>query len=131
MTDELLDQMAAFDRVVRDRDVDLAAAVLDPDYALVLVAPVPAVVPRATWLATLPDYLVHEYAVEEQTVDVDPAAGCASVLSRVRMRATVLGADRSGVFVLTDVWLRRPDGWRVWRRHSTPATAGAMPVPPE
>jgi hypothetical protein len=128
MTDELLDQIAAFDRVVHDRDVDLAATVLDPDYALMLVVPVPAVMPRLAWLATLPDYVVHEYVVDEQTVDVDPVTGSAAVLSRVRMRATVLGADRSGDFVLTDVWLRRPEGWRVWRRHSTPVTAGAMPT---
>jgi hypothetical protein len=29
--------------------------------------------------------------------------------------------------VLDDVWRRRADGWRVWRRHSTPLAAGRMP----
>ena len=48
-------------------------------------------------------------------------------LPGVRMTATVLGADRSGVFAISDVWRLRPVGWRVWRRHSTPATAGSRP----
>jgi len=43
------------------------------------------------------------------------------------MDAAVFGADRSGLFAVTDTWLRDDDGWRVWRRHSTPMTAGAMP----
>jgi ketosteroid isomerase-like protein len=90
-----------------------------------LVQPMPAAVPREAWLGLLPDYVVHEYLVEEQTVDVD--GDTAAVLSRVRMRADVLGEDRSGTFVLTDVWRRRSGGWRVWRRHSTPATAGRLP----
>jgi hypothetical protein len=29
--------------------------------------------------------------------------------------------------VITDVWRRGQDGWRLWRRFSTPMTAGAMP----
>jgi len=68
---------------------------------------------------------VHDYAVEERTVDVDDDT--AAVLQRVRMVATVLGQDRSGSFVISDVWRRTPAGWRVWRRHSTPASAGQMP----
>ena len=125
MTTELLSQVANFQRVVLDRDRALAESVLDNGYMLMLVQPMPAAVPREAWLGLLPDYVVHEYLVEEQTVDVD--GDTAAVLSRVRMRADVLGEDRSGTFVLTDVWRRRPDGWRVWRRHSTPATAGRLP----
>jgi ketosteroid isomerase-like protein len=127
MTTELLTQMENFQRVVRDRDHALAESVLDDDYMLMLVQPVPAAVPRAAWLGMLPDYVVHEYVVEEQTVDVD--GDTAAVLSRVRMRADVLGEDRSGLFAITDVWRQRPGGWRVWRRHSTPATAGRLPHP--
>lgn len=125
MTTELLSQIENFQRIVLDRDQALAGSVLDDDYMLMLVQPVPAAVPRSTWLRMLPDYVVHEYRVEEQTVDVD--GDTAVVLSRVQMRAEVLGQDRSGTFVLTDVWRHRPDGWRVWRRHSTPATAGRLP----
>jgi hypothetical protein len=46
------------------------------------------------------------------------------------MTATVLGVDRSGLFTISDTWLRTPDGWRVWIRHSTPQTAGDLPRDP-
>jgi hypothetical protein len=43
------------------------------------------------------------------------------------MHATVLGEDRSGTLVISDVWRRTAEGWRVWKRHSTPFEAGRMP----
>lgn len=103
----------------------MADEVLDQDFALVLVHPQPAVMSRARWLAVLPDYLVHEYEVQEQVVDSD--GDVAAVAQRVRMEATALGEDRSGLFVISDIWRRHPDGWRIWRRHSTPLDAGALP----
>jgi hypothetical protein len=123
--EQLTDRMAAFDRCVLNSDVSLAKEVLDEDYSLVLVQPGPASMPRARWLEVLPSYVVHDYEIEEQSVDV--IDDLAAVLQRVRMSATVLGEDRSGVFVISDVWRRRGGRWRVWRRHSTPLTAGDMP----
>jgi hypothetical protein len=107
------------------RDVAAAASVLDEDYALLLVQPARAAMPRDRWLETLPDYVVHDYAVEDEIVDLDD--DIAVVLHRDRMGATVLGVDRSGTFVITDVWRRRGNDWRIWRRHSTPLTAGELP----
>lgn len=49
----------------------------------------------------LADYVVHDYTLQERQVDVDEDVAC--VLQRVDMRATVLGEDRSGTFVITDV----------------------------
>jgi ketosteroid isomerase-like protein len=63
--------------------------------------------------------------VEASTIDED--GDLAVVLHRDRMEATVLGQPRNGTFVITDVWRRRADGWRLWRRHSTPLSAGPMP----
>lgn len=126
MTDPALTtQMANFEQVVLHRDTGLALTVLHSEYALVLVVPVPAVMPRDRWLEVLPDYHVAAYHVEEQELDV--ARDCAALLQRLTMTATVLGEDRSGTFVTSDVWLRGPDGWRIWRRHSTPLAAGPMP----
>ena len=124
--DELLRRMADFDRCVQDRDAQLAEQVLHPDYALVLVHPAPAQVSREQWLAMLPDYVVHDWQVQEQKVHVRD--GCAAVLQRVLMDATVLRADRSGVFVLSDIWLRGDGGWQIWRRHSSPLSAGVLPT---
>ena len=81
--------------------------------------------PRAHWLAMLPDYVVHSWEVREQRVDIEGDVGL--VCSLVDMRATVMGEDRSGLFVLTDTWLARDGEWRVWRRHSAPLSAGQMP----
>ena len=125
MDQELAHVIEAFQQCIETRDRALAERVLDDEYQLVLVVASPATMPRERWLAVLPDYVVHEYAVEEQSVDVD--ADVAAVMHRVRMRATVLGADRSGTFVITDIWRHRADGWRIWRRHSTPLSAGALP----
>lgn len=117
--------MSEFHHAVLGRDAGLASGCLHDDFALVLVQPAPATLPRSRWIEMLPDYVVHEWQVEEQTTEVD--GDCAAVHQRVATKATVLGEDRSGVFVLTDVWRRGPDGWRLWRRFSTPLTAGALP----
>ena len=126
MTDEsLTSQMANFERCVLERDQQLAETVLDEGYALVIVQPAPAAMPRAGWLQTLPDYIVHFWEVQEQTVEID--GDTAAVFQRLDMRATVQGADRSGLFITTDVWRLRDDGWRVWRRYSTPLSAASLP----
>jgi hypothetical protein len=44
------------------------------------------------------------------------------------MSATVNGIDRSGLFTISDIWRLRDGHWRVWRRHSTPLSAGPMPA---
>ena len=118
-------RIEAFQTCIEERDAVAAERILHPEYALVLVQPSPAVMPRERWLEVLPTYVVHEYGVEERLIDV--AGDVAAVLQRVWMRATVAGQDRGGTFVISDFWLRGPDGWRIWRRHSTPFDAGRMP----
>lgn len=123
--DDLAARTAAFQRCVEERDAAAAEDLLDDDYALVLVHPTPAVMPKARWIEVLADYVVHGHEVLESFTDVD--GDCAAILQQVRQDATVLGGDRSGMFVLTDIWRRRDGQWRLWRRHSTPLAAGAMP----
>lgn len=125
MTSDLTERMTLLQRCIETRDRRGVEDLLDDDYALLLVEPVLARMPRARWLEVLDDYLVHAYELEEQVVETD--GDCATVLHRARMSATVLGQDRSGVFVISDIWRRRADGWRLWRRHSTPLSAGALP----
>ena len=126
MADSDLDSACAdFDRAVIQRDHEVAERILHPEFALVLVHPAPAVMPRQRWLETLDGYIVDEWEVEEDLRD--SSEDIASVLRRVRMRATVLGEDRSGSFIISDTWLRGSSGWQVWRRHSTPLQAGPMP----
>ena len=125
--DELMEHGGRWQKAIEDRDVEAARSCLADDYALQLVQPVRAAIGRAQWLAALPDYVVSSYQVEDQVVDID--GDLAVVLHRARMQATVSGVDRSGIFVITDVWRRDGGAWKVWRRHSTPLTSGAMPPP--
>ena len=121
---ELQRRAALWDAAVRERDEAAAGELLAADFALELVQPVRNVMTRPVWLEVLADYVVHDWAVEEEIVDLD--GDYAAMLRRVRMRATVMGEDRSGIFVVSDLW-RRVDGeWRVWRRHSTPLMAGRL-----
>ena len=123
--EDLHEQIESFQRCIDERDAALAETVLHPDFELVLVQPTPAVMPRARWLEVLGDYVVHACEVHERVVDVD--GDLAAVLHRATQQATVLGQDRGGELVITDVWRRTDAGWRVWRRHSTPLGAGPMP----
>jgi hypothetical protein len=127
MTADLTLARTEFQRCIAQRDVVGAERILDTDYALELVQPVAAVVPRDRWLAALPDYVVHSYDVAEQIIDVD--VDVAIVLHRANMHATVSGVDRSGVFIVSDFWRLRDGRWQVWKRHSTPVSAGPMPNP--
>ena len=122
---ELIERWRGWQASIEARDVDAAAGYLADDYALELVQPDRSVVPREAWLALLPEYVVSGYRIEAQIVEVSGDIGL--ILHRADQQATVRGADRSGPFVLTDVWRRQDGTWRVWRRHSTPLAAGPMP----
>lgn len=123
---DLESRISEFQRAIEARDEAAAGDVLHQDYALCLVFPVSVVRSRATWLATLPDYVVHEWSVQEQQVET--SGDVAAVLQRGFQRAMVHGQPRDGVFVVSDIWLREDGVWRLWRRHSTPLTAGEVPT---
>ncbi len=125
MVDQLEEGIASFQGCIESRDREAAEDLLHPEYALVLVQPVKAVMSRTRWLELLPDYVVHSYSVEERVVDVD--GDVAAVIHRAEMEAAVLGEVRSGLFVISDLWRRTEGQWQVWRRHSTPLRAGPMP----
>lgn len=121
--DDLGWRVEDFDRSVIERDAELAQSLLADDFALVVTEPAPRTMPREKWLSVLVDYVVTEWTVLDRETYVAGAA--AMVLSRVDMVATVLGADRSGLFTTSDLWLRHSDGaWYAHRRNSTPGTAG-------
>ncbi|MEO7234578.1 MAG: nuclear transport factor 2 family protein [Lapillicoccus sp.] len=126
--EELLGRVAQWDQAIRDRDEPLARQLLHPGFALELVQPVRSVMRHDVWLEVLSDYVVHEWEVEDQLVDLD--GDYAALLQRVRMRATVMGEDRSGIFVVSDLWRRVGGEWVVWRRHSTPFSAGRIGAEP-
>ena len=70
-SEDLLRRAALWDRAIQERDEVAAAQLLAPEFALELVQPVRNVMTREVWLEVLADYVVHEWEVEEQIVDVD------------------------------------------------------------
>ena len=122
---EILARADAWQRALEARDPEAASEYLTADYALVVTNPKPAIMPRAEWLRLLPDYDVQAYEIQHREVDVRGGVGV--VVQRVAMTAVVAGADRSGTFVLVDLWSEDDSAWRVWRRHSTPLSAGELP----
>ena len=123
--DEILSRADAWQRAIEARDPVAAAEYLADDYALVVTNPEQAVMPREEWLRLLPDYDMRSYDIQHREVSV--RAGVGVVVQHVTMTAVVAGADRSGTFILVDLWSEEEGGWRVWRRHSTPLSAGAAP----
>ena len=126
MTADLEAAQHEWQDAIERRDVDAAAAVLHDDYAMVLVHPRPTHLNRQSWLEMLPHYVVHEYAIHNQHTDVD--GDHAAVMQQIYQRATVRGADRSGVFIITDLWRRVEGTWQVWKRHSTPLADLMLPT---
>jgi ketosteroid isomerase-like protein len=125
-TEEVRARAAAWQAAIEAREVEQVQDFLHQDYALVLAVPAAITVEREEWLRVLPDYVVHHYEIHVQIVHT--TEDTAAVLTLATQRATVLGQDRSDRFVLSDSWVRGEDGaWRVWQRHSTPATGMALP----
>lgn len=123
--EDIVERADAWQRAIEARDPEAAAEFLANDYALVVTHPEAVVVPRDEWLRLLPDYDVRAYEIQHRSVET--RADVAAVVQRIDMTAVVNGADRSGVFVLVDLWIDDAGTWRVWRRHSTPLSAGSMP----
>ncbi len=122
---DILERADAWQRAIEERDPAAAGEILATDYALVVTHPEVAVFPRDAWLGLLPDYDVRAYEIHHRNVEI--RNDVAVVVQRVTMTATVSGADRSGLFVLVDVWIQESGAWLVWRRHSTPLSAGPLP----
>jgi hypothetical protein len=121
---QIADRTDRWQLTIEARDPEGAARFLSEDFALVILQPQPAVVRRAEWLRMLPEYVVSGYSVEERMIET--GRDLCTVFQRVDQTALVKGVERSGIFILVDVWVRQ-DEWRVWRRHSTPLSAGPAP----
>jgi ketosteroid isomerase-like protein len=88
------------------------------------------IVPRQAWLTMLKDYYVTEsFTIDDIKVNVYDNTAVAMLM--FTQKATVRGQDRSGQFVLTDIWHKGNKGWLIAERHSTrpgpPVPAGMQP----
>ena len=115
--------LAAEDRWLESilaRDAQAAEAILHPDYRLIIgIEGQPLrVIPRAQWLAVLPDYRITDCSVTDSQVSV---YGAIAVVVLLWSQTATMQGDRniSGDFLITDIWHNSPEGWRVIERHSS------------
>ena len=115
--------LAAEDRwlqAILARDANAAEAILHPDFRLIIgIEGHPLrIMPRAQWLAVLPDYRITDCSVTDRQVSV--YGDIAVVILLWSQTATVPGdRDISGHFLITDIWHNSPQDWRVIERHSS------------
>jgi ketosteroid isomerase-like protein len=108
---------------VRDRDMDFLDRLLGEEFTLTTGRPGAPVRGREEWLAIARDrYVIEEY--EFESLDVLPYGHVALARSRYRQRASLDGEDRTQVFLMTDVFVRRGGSWHAVTRHISPLAAG-------
>jgi ketosteroid isomerase-like protein len=109
----------AFQDALRRRDMAFLDEHLSAGFTLTTGRPGAEVRTREEWLRISEgEYVVEDFAFDELEVDVHGDVGV--VRSRYRQSGRMGGADRTGAFRMTDVWLRHERaGWRLAHRHST------------
>ena len=85
------------------------------------------IIPKAVWLDNLKFYKTESFNIDDIKVHVYD--GVAIVLMIFTQHATVREQDRSGQFLITDIWVKQEKGWRVTERHSSRPEPGAAPLP--
>ncbi len=106
---------------IAHRDQAVCERILGGEYTLTVGDWVGGFIPRNEWLRTLSVYVVESHAFDDLRTHV--YGDVAVVKARYRQQATVAGQDRSGTFLLTDVWVKRGGRWQVVARHSSRVTA--------
>lgn len=77
------------------------------------------IVPRTNWLENLQFYKIQSYSIDDIKVHV--YGDTAVVMMLYTQKATVgrNSMDRSAQFLITDIWVKQKEGWRVAERHSS------------
>ena len=108
-----------FAEAVRRRDMEFLERTLGEEFTLTTGRPGAEIRGRQEWLdVTRESYVVEEFEIEPLAVHVYGEA--AVVRSRYRQRGRMRDRDRSGAYLMTDVWARRGDRWQLVTRHISP-----------
>lgn len=74
-------------------------------------------VPKQHWLSILKDYKTESFTIDDIKVNVYGNTAIAMLM--FTQIATVREQDRSGQFVLSDIWVKEDKGWKIAERHSS------------
>jgi ketosteroid isomerase-like protein len=128
---ELRQREQEWNMAIQRHDAATAARFMSDSYALVVGIEAQKIiaVPRANWLETLDKlYRIESWKIDDVRTTV--LGDTAVVVLLYTQKATIGGADRSGQFVLTDIWVKQAGQWRVTERVSSRPSA-PMPAKPE
>jgi ketosteroid isomerase-like protein len=130
--DQIIDLEKSFDAAIKTQDTTETKKFQMETYFLAYtVQGMPIqIVPRQAWLNVLKDsYVTESFTIDDIKVNVYGNTAVAMLM--FTQKATVRGQDRSGQFVLTDIWNKGNNGWLIAERHSTrpgpPLPAGMQP----
>jgi hypothetical protein len=102
----------------RERDLEFLERHLAEEFTLTTGRPEAEVRARGEWLeVTQESYVIDSFDFDE--IDVRVYGHVAVVASRYRQKASMGDLDRTGSYLMTDVWVRRKGRWQLVCRHST------------
>ena len=100
----------------KENNMPLLETILAPEFRLITSEF--WIMPRQVWLDNIPNYICHEFRYLEQEVRL--YGNTAIMQSCSSQKAEFKGNDRSGDFLITDVWVQQPGGnWQVVHRHTS------------
>jgi ketosteroid isomerase-like protein len=104
---------------LRKQDIAAVRKFMAEDYVLVGVRTTGSnTVDLDTWLKGLANMQIHSYEAEVKRVRI---YGDSAVLSvEGSWHIGFQGREIDENFFLTDVWIKKPDGWKIVLRHSSP-----------
>ena len=114
-TDELTKLSHDWMQAWKDNDMNFLENILAPDFRL-LTSEL-WVMPREKWLALVPAYKCQSFEYKQQ--EVRDYGNAAIVQSNYSQTATLNGQDRSGDFLITDIWVNQDGNWKVTHRHTS------------
>jgi ketosteroid isomerase-like protein len=119
LLEEITEMEMQWASAIQGQDAAAMQAILADDCALVVgIQGRPLkIVARDPLVATLPGYHVESFSIDDIRVTAYGELVVAVML--FTQKATADGQDRSAQFLLTDIWVKTPAGWRVAERHSS------------
>lgn len=118
--EEIIDLEKSFAAAIKTQDTLQTKKFQADTYFLAYTVqgmPTIQIVPKQGWLAMLKDYVTESFTIDDIKVNVYDNTAIAMLI--YTQKATVRGQDRSGQFVLTDIWLKGDKGWLIVERHSS------------
>ena len=129
MEKEIIELEKQWGAAIQKQDTSLMSEFLSEDYFLAIaIQGMPLrIIPKALWLDNLKFYKTESFNIDD--IKVNLYGNSAIVVMMFTQHATVRGQDRSGQFLITDIWVRQNSGWRVAERHSSRPEPGLAPLP--